>query len=162
MRRLELFLTLGIILLAFNAHAQRKIISGQIKDFHSDEPVPFASVYFKGTTTGMLSDSAGGFLFSLSHWPSDTIEITCVGYQPYELYIDPSKDSLTVMISMERGTFTEGVKVKVRVNKGLLVWRKVVKNKPRNDRYRFDNFSYEFKLQRTFEAEAVKTGNQSY
>ncbi|HEY2722321.1 MAG TPA: DUF5686 family protein [Chitinophagaceae bacterium] len=143
MRRLELFLTLGIILLAFNAHAQRKIISGQIKDFHSDEPVPFASVYFKGTTTGMLSDSAGGFLFSLSHWPSDTIEITCVGYQPYELYIDPSKDSLTVMISMERGTFTEGVKVKVRVNKGLLVWRKVVKNKPRNDRYRFDNFSYE-------------------
>ena len=44
---------------------------------------------------------------------------------------------------MERGTFNEGVVVKVRVNKGLLVWRRIVKNKPKNDRYRFDNFSYE-------------------
>ena len=44
---------------------------------------------------------------------------------------------------MERGTFNEGVKVKTKVNKGLLLWRKIVQNKPRNDRYRFDNFSYE-------------------
>ena len=44
---------------------------------------------------------------------------------------------------MERGTFNEGVKVRVRVNKGLLVWRKIVENKAKNDRYRFDNFSYE-------------------
>ena len=29
------------------------------------------------------------------------------------------------------------------MNKGLLLWRKIVQNKPRNDRYRFDNFSYE-------------------
>ena len=91
----------------------------------------------------MLSDTAGSFLFTLNHWPSDTLEVTCVGYQPYKLYIDPSKDSLIVLIGMERGTFNEGVKVKVRVNKGLLVWRKIVKNKPRNDRYRFENFSYE-------------------
>ena len=44
---------------------------------------------------------------------------------------------------MERGTYNEGVKVKTKVNKGLLLWRKIVQNKPRNDRYRFDNFSYE-------------------
>jgi len=143
MRRLDLILTLSFILLAFGIHAQKKIISGQIRDFHSDEPIPFASVYFKGTTTGMLSDSAGSFLFTLNHWPSDTLLITCVGYQPYKLYIDPAKDSLTVLLGMERGTFIEGVKVKVRVNKGLLVWRKIVRNKPKNDRYRFDNFSYE-------------------
>ena len=91
----------------------------------------------------MLSDSAGGFLFNLKHWPSDTLEITCVGYQSYKLYIDPAKDSITATIAMERGTFNEGVVVKVRVNKGLLVWRRIVKNKPKNDRYRFDNFSYE-------------------
>jgi hypothetical protein len=44
---------------------------------------------------------------------------------------------------MERGTFNEGAQLKVKVNKGLLVWRKIVQNKPFNDRYRFDNFSYE-------------------
>ena len=91
----------------------------------------------------MLSDSSGSFFFTVNHWPSDTLEITCVGYQPYKLYINPAKDSVTGLIWMERGTFNEGVKVKVRVNKGLLLWRKIVKNKERNDRYRFDNFSYE-------------------
>ena len=143
MRRLELFFTLCFLTLSTVTYSQKKIISGQIRDSHSDEPVPFASVYFKGSTEGMLSDSAGGFLFNLKHWPSDTLEITCVGYQSYKLYIDPAKDSITATIAMERGTFNEGVVVKVRVNKGLLVWRRIVKNKPKNDRYRFDNFSYE-------------------
>jgi Family of unknown function (DUF5686)/CarboxypepD_reg-like domain len=129
--------------LAFTLHAQKKTISGVIRDLHSDEPVPFASVYFKGTQTGMLSDSAGSFLFVLDRWPSDTIEITSVGYQPFHLYINRSRDSITAPVWMERGSFIEGVRVKVKVNKGLLVWRKIVKNKPKNDRYRFDNFSYE-------------------
>ena len=44
---------------------------------------------------------------------------------------------------MERGTFNDGASVKVKVNKGLLVWRKIVQHKPENDRYRFANFSYE-------------------
>jgi hypothetical protein len=79
MRRLELFFILGFIILASGTYAQKKIIFGRVKDFHSDETIPFASVYFKGTTTGMLSDSSGAFLFSFSHWPSDTLEITCVG-----------------------------------------------------------------------------------
>ncbi|HEY0433944.1 MAG TPA: carboxypeptidase-like regulatory domain-containing protein, partial [Chitinophagaceae bacterium] len=149
MSRLELILrskpvlVLGFLLFSTVALAQRKLITAQVRDFHSDEPVPFASVYFKGTTSGGLTDSAGDFSFSANGWPSDTVEITCVGYQPYRLYIDPKKDSLNLVISLERGTFSEGVIVKVKVNKGLLVWRKIVKNKPRNDRYRFNNFSYE-------------------
>jgi hypothetical protein len=143
MRRLEVFFILAFFILASGTYAQKKIIFGRIKDFHSDETIPFASVYFKGTTTGMLSDSSGAFLFSFSQWPSDTLEITCVGYQPHKLYLDPARDSITTIVWMERGTFNEGVKVKVRVNKGLLVWRKIVKNKDKNDRYRFDNFSYE-------------------
>ena len=44
---------------------------------------------------------------------------------------------------MERGTFNESAQVKIKVKKGLLVWRKIVQHKPENDRYRFDNFSYE-------------------
>jgi len=132
-----------LILLALTPQAQKKIISGFIKDFHSDEPVPFASLHFKGTTSGALTDSSGAFFFSFNRWPSDTMEITCVGYQPYKLYISPAEDSILVNVKLERGTFNEGVKIKVKVNKGLLLWRKIVKNKDRNDRYRFDNFSYE-------------------
>jgi Family of unknown function (DUF5686)/CarboxypepD_reg-like domain len=123
--------------------AQRKTISGVIKDSHSEERVPFASVSFKNTSVGKQSDSSGSFSFYLDHWPSDTLEITCVGYQPFRFAINQAKDSIQLNIMMERGTFSEGAMLKVKVNKGLLVWRKIVQHKPENDRYRFDNFSYE-------------------
>jgi hypothetical protein len=136
-------LTASFILVVLFASAQRKIISGIIKDSHSEERIPFASVSFKNTTIGKQADSSGSFYFNLSTWPADTLEITCVGYQPFFIVINKSKDSIDAEIMMERGTFNDGASVKVKVNKGLLVWRKIVQHKPDNDRFRFDNFSYE-------------------
>src|SRR5688500_15842238 len=101
------------------AFSQRKILAGVVKDSHSDEPIPFASIQFLKSTVGQLSDSSGKFEFNLSQWPSDSLEITCVGYQPYKLFIPPGRDSITADIIMERGTFNEGVRVKVKINKGL-------------------------------------------
>ena len=123
--------------------AQSKRISGIVKDSHSEEGVPFASVTFQNTTVGQLTDSAGRFSFRLEAWPADTLVITSVGYQPFLFPIDKSKDSILLNVPLERGTFNEGVKVKTKVNKGLLLWRKIVQHKPSNDRYRFSNFSYE-------------------
>lgn len=137
-----LFLLVGILLVIV-APGQRKIISGIIKDAHSDERIPFASVQFKNSSVGKLSDSSGFFIFYLHQWPSDTLVVTSVGYQPYKLFISPSLDSVTTEIVMERGTFNEGAKVKTKVNKGLFLWRKIVEHKPQNDKFRFDNFSYE-------------------
>jgi len=138
-----LFLAILLSLLHLSSFGQRKIIAGTVIDSNSEEPIPFASVSFKNTTVGKLTDSAGHFVFDLSNWPSDTLTLTCVGYQPYRLIIPSHRDSFHVQIRMERGTFNEGASVKVRVNKGLQVWRNIVKHKPENDRYRFLNFSYE-------------------
>ena len=132
-----------LLLTCLSAFSQRKILAGIVKDSHSDEPVPFASLQFVNSTVGKLSDSAGRYEFNLTHWPSDTLLITCVGYQPFKLFVSPSLDSITADIIMERGTFNEGAKVKIKINKGLFLWRKIVQNKPRNDKFRFENFSYE-------------------
>lgn len=138
-----MFLFAALFFVIDPALCQQKIISGIVKDSHSDERVPFASVYFSNSTIGKLADSAGTFTFSLNKWPSDTLQITSVGYQPFKFVIDKNKDSIYAVISMERGKFNEGVTFKIKVNKGLLLWRKIVKHKPQNDRYRFYNFSYE-------------------
>ena len=138
-----LYIFLLLLLPGMYALSQRKILAGVLKDAHSDEPVPFASLQFVNSTVGKLSDSSGKFEFNLSQWPSDTLEITCVGYQPYKLFIPAGRDSLTVNIVMERGTFNEGARVKVKVNKGLFLWRKIVQNKSRNNKFQFENFSYE-------------------
>jgi Family of unknown function (DUF5686)/CarboxypepD_reg-like domain len=138
-----IFLPVLFFVATFSASAQQKVMRGVAQDSHSEEKIPFASVRFKNTTVGKLTDSSGAFILHVTNWPSDTVEITCVGYRPFQYILDKSKDSITVTISMERGTYNDGASVKVKVNKGLLVWKKIVLNKPRNDRYRFDNFSYE-------------------
>jgi hypothetical protein len=125
------------------ANGQQKIISGIAQDSHSEERIPFASVQFKNTGIGKYTDSSGAFTFYLTSWPSDTLEISCVGYQPFLYIIDKRKDSLLLTINLQRGTFNENASVHSKVNKGLLVWRKIVQHKPENDRYRFNNFSYE-------------------
>lgn len=141
---LVLYFTGFLLALAtVQATAQTKIIHGLVRDAHSEEPVPFASVLFKNSTTGKLTDSSGQFSFYLAKLPSDTLLITCVGYQPFSLLLNNLRDSSSFSILLERGTFNEGAQLRVKVNKGLLVWRKIVQNKPFNDRYRFDNFSYE-------------------
>ena len=127
---------------AITAFSQKRM-HGIVRDYHSDERVPFASVFFQNTTVGKLTDSAGRFSFNFDKWPSDTLVITCVGFQPFKIYIPLSKDTFLIDVPMERGTFNEGVRVKAKVNKGLLLWRKIVQHKSRNDRYRFQNFSYE-------------------
>ena len=135
-----------IILFCFSFQpllSQTKILTGTVTDSHSDEAIPFASISFRGTTVGKLSDSSGFFIFVLSKWPADTLEVSCVGYQPLFILMNHQPDSLNLVLKMERGTFNEGVKVRAKVNRGLLVWRKIVEHKPENDRYRFQNFSYE-------------------
>ena len=83
MKAVKLYLVLTC-LLGFSAiNAQTRILSGIVKDSHSEERIPFASVSFKNSTIGKLTDSAGTFSFYLNNWPSDTLEITCVGYQPF-------------------------------------------------------------------------------
>lgn len=128
---------------SFTSLAQHKTLSGIIIDAQSEERVPFASVSFRNTTVGKLSDSSGSFTFTFTSWPSDTLEITCVGYQPYRLVVPKEKTETSFTIRLERGTFNEGAQLRVKVNKGLFVWRKIVQHKAENDRYRFHNFSYE-------------------
>lgn len=132
-----------LLICPFVTWGQKKIIAGIVKDNHSEEPVPFSSVQFKGTTIGKLSDSSGRFSFTFSHWPSDTLEITSVSYQPFHYIISPSMDSVFITVLMEPRRIKDNATVKIKINKGLYLWRKIVEHKPDNDKFRFDNFSYE-------------------
>ncbi|HLG39759.1 MAG TPA: carboxypeptidase-like regulatory domain-containing protein, partial [Chitinophagaceae bacterium] len=108
MKIIPLLMILFVNLSVHSALAQNKILAGKVKDEHSEEGVAFASVQFKNTTIGRFTDSSGSFSFSLTKWPADTLEITCVGYQPYFLVINKDHDSTFVSIMLQRGKFNEG------------------------------------------------------
>ncbi|MGM9765255.1 MAG: DUF5686 family protein [Candidatus Cryptobacteroides sp.] len=69
-----------------NAAAQETKVKGRVTDASTGEPVPFAGVYFKGTTTGMSTDLDGNFSFGTR----DTATVLCaymLGYEPGEVKI---------------------------------------------------------------------------
>ncbi|MCU7550291.1 DUF5686 and carboxypeptidase regulatory-like domain-containing protein [Chitinophagaceae bacterium LB-8] len=141
-----LFLSALFICFGFLSSSAQKVLKGIVMDRHSNESVPFASVQFKKSGAGKLADSSGTFMFLFQHWPKDTLLITSVGYQDYEVFINPvagASDTISLLIKMEPGKINIGVVVTKKVNRGLQMWKRIVKNKPKNDRYRFNNFSYE-------------------
>ncbi|HUR11862.1 MAG TPA: DUF5686 family protein [Flavitalea sp.] len=136
-------------LFSLSLQGQSILLRGVIKDAHSDERIPFASIQFRKTNMGKLTDSAGGFAFRFDQWPSDTLIVTYVGYRDYVLPLDSNllhreKDGVVRFdILLERGKFAEEVVIKRKIDRGFLMWRRVVRRKAFNDRYRFNNFSYE-------------------
>ena len=153
MSRIKPFLCKGLFifcayLLYLPANAQTRTIKGYIKDALSDERVPFASISFmKGG--GKLSDSAGRFTFRFEEWPTDTLVVTYVGYKDYKLFIGPNlvqnavANELDIIIGLDRGKIVSEVIVKRKIDRGYLMWKRIVKHKKENDRYRFNNFAYE-------------------
>ncbi len=135
-------------LLCTSAIAQNKIIRGYIKDALSEERIPFASISFMNGG-GKLSDSAGRFSFRFEEWPTDTLLVTYVGYKDYKLFIGPDliqravANEIDLVIGMDRGKIAQEVVVKRKIDRGYLMWKRIVKHKKENDRYRFNNFAYE-------------------
>jgi hypothetical protein len=123
--------------------AQVRTLHAKIIDLHTEKPILFAPVQFYKTNFAKLSDSAGNFTFVLDKWPSDSLLASYVGIEDYFLHIDTTLNSIDLIIKMERKRNVNEVVVKSKVGRGLILWRKIVKNKPSNDRSKFDRFSYE-------------------
>jgi len=72
-------LTLLLILFAFVCQAQETVINGKITDANTNDPIPFANVYFKGTTRGTTTDFDGNFSLKDNN-PSDSLTVKVLGY----------------------------------------------------------------------------------
>lgn len=121
-----------------------KTLRGVLLDKQSDEPIPFASAIFKVSGFGVLTDTAGMFSFRLHQWPTgDTLEFSSVGYKIVQMPVSGLKDSLFITVYLEVLPPRNEAVVKVKYNRALWFWRKIIANKPRNERSRYDNFGYE-------------------
>lgn len=139
--RLSVLVVLSFLLFPMaNLRAQQSL-SGIVRDKHSDEVVPFASFQFKNSTVGFVADSSGNFNYQSEQWPSDSIEISTVGYETLLIAVAAIKPASAIYL--EPKTY-EGVMVKAKVDLGLWLWKNIVRHKAKHDRFkRYDNFYYE-------------------
>lgn len=122
--------------------AQTVVITGVVRDVHSEEAIPFASVELQGEKRGMATDTAGRFMFLCKAPVQDSIIITYVGYARIAIPVKSSGDTIRIVANM-RHAETGGVVVRSKKGKGWVLWRKIVRHKEQNDRSRFDNYGYE-------------------
>lgn len=134
---------LVLIFFTSAAFAQQLSFSGTVIDGHTKEPVSFASVYFARSGVGKTTDSAGRFSFLFNNFKDDTLKVSFIGFEIYQIPISHLQNNQDLSIQLERGTAKGDVVVKSKWNRGLFLWRKIMSKKKQYNRYDLDNFSYE-------------------
>ncbi|WP_375416514.1 DUF5686 family protein [uncultured Hymenobacter sp.] len=140
MKILTLLLLLAL-LGAQPALAQRLVISGQVVEAASGEPVPFASVFVPGTSSGATANLGGRFrlVLALSGPTPDSIAASALGFatQRRKLAIDTSATTQTVLFRLRPGgvALAEVVVLSRQPeNPAFRILREVQRHRPQNDR----------------------------
>ncbi len=138
---IRVFLFIILILGTFRASSQNKPITGKIVNPFTKEPVPYASVQWKKNGNGILTDSTGLFTIRKSTFPLDSLLVGYVGYETAAYLINSTKtDTLVLFIGQLKQS--NEVFVKSKFSKGLRWWKSIVTNKPKNDPYQYESYSY--------------------
>jgi len=123
--------------------AQKNMVHGSIINQFTKEKIPFASISWKKAGTGTITDSLGNFTLAHSPFRPDTLIISYVGFKELRIPVMPGRDTAELVLSLSQGKQTDSVVVFSRYNKGLLWWRRIVKNKPANNPYQYNSYAYE-------------------
>jgi len=80
-RRKHIILLFVFVAAALQAAAQTTRVRGKVTDFDTGEPIPFASVYFDGTTIGISTDMEGQFSLETRSKDAKVLTAHIVGYE---------------------------------------------------------------------------------
>lgn len=122
----------------------KQVVEGVVKDFTTNEPISFATIFFPGTSVGKRADINGAFRFEFDFYPSDSLYCTTIGYAKAKMLLDTNASFQKLKIEMERASvqMREFV-VKFDKDPALTLMKKVIKAKPLNDYDKATNYSYE-------------------
>jgi len=139
----QIILILWVLFLApLVSSGQTTRIFGRVFDPLTNEPVPFASVIFVGTSIGVNSDIDGKYKLETT-LKVDSVRATFVGYLPATLHIHQGiTQEVNFALRVNKFDLPE-VEIKAGENPALILLRKVIEHKSENDRERLDAFKYE-------------------
>ncbi|WP_081867465.1 DUF5686 and carboxypeptidase-like regulatory domain-containing protein [Hymenobacter sp. IS2118] len=133
-----------VCLWAMPAAAQRIVLSGQVVEAKNGEPVPFASLFVPGTSTGVTADADGRFKLALEGAP-DSLAASAIGFavQRRKLTTAPVQ---TVLFRLRAGGVTLGevvVSSRQPENPAFRILREVQRHKPENARQALQAAEYD-------------------
>jgi len=118
--------------------AQKTVVTGVLTDNKTGESLPFASVYFTGTSDGVTTDLNGFYEISTTNMTLNSVTYHYLGYKDKSVKIKPGTSQVVdAKIKQEASYELEvaTVKAKRKVKKdtaAITLYRNVVKNKVNN------------------------------
>jgi hypothetical protein len=141
---LAAWLTLLVAVLAGvpAARAQQLVLTGRVTEAATGQPVPFASVFVKGTTLGTTADDEGRYELRLPH-PADSVSASAVGYKPKSRKIG-AQPAQTVNLALPSAAQQLGeVVIRSTENPAYAILRKVQQHKKQNDKAELSAFEFD-------------------
>ena len=136
------YLSLVVVLLlfcAFGVEAQKTEVLGKITEKGSNVPIPYVSIFFKGTITGTMSDLNGNYNLS-SAKAGTTVEVSAVGYKTQVLTVKlKTVTKLDIELEEDIVSLAE-VTIKPGENPAIPVFRQIIEHKKVNNPSNFPSW----------------------
>jgi hypothetical protein len=133
---------------SFSQKPAKTIVHGLVTDALTGDPIPFASVIFKGTTVGTLTDNSGKYYLDTS-LPATIIAFSFLGYEAESRIITPGTDQ-TINISLKINSISLDEVIikparqnyKNKNNPAVELIQNVIDNKDKNRQQAYDYLEY--------------------
>lgn len=138
--------------------AQQTKVSGVVKDVVTDEPLPFVKVQFKDSKIGILTDSVGFYSIE-TYYATDSLRFTLTGYITQAIAIKRDKEQvIDVTLSMTVSEIEELTVLPPDELPSVTLHKKIINNKPINDREKL--LAYEYELYNKIQFDLNNIGNK--
>lgn len=139
--KISLIVSLAL-LITLDSQAQMTKIRGMVKNALTEEPIPFANVYFEGTTVGATTDFNGKFSIESLN-ATDTLTATYMGFHKQRIPIKKYRyQEVLILLSPEEFALEEVVVV-AGENPADILFRKMIANKEQNNSFDVDAWQAE-------------------
>lgn len=135
-----IIILLGLV--SLNGISQSTKIRGNVIDKETREPIAYASVIFKGTKIGTVTDF-DGIYFIETRTPTDSLSVSYLGYKTINIKIKKNIFQ-TQDIELERqGISLQEVKILPGENPAHKILRNIIANKKLNSPTKLNSYQYE-------------------
>ncbi|WP_255636950.1 DUF5686 and carboxypeptidase-like regulatory domain-containing protein [Dyadobacter sp. NIV53] len=119
------------------------IIKGRITDATSGDPIPFANIAVKASTSGAITNFDGFYQLKYT-LPADSLLVTYVGYDTKSKAIAPNLAEQTIDIQLMPGSLQlREVRIFAGENPAYAIMRKIMANKKQNNQDNLGAYEYE-------------------
>jgi len=141
-KKILLFFIVVFLFGLTSLYAQQTVIYGKIIDKDTRQAIPFANVYFAGTSIGATSDIDGNYYLK-TLTPGDSLQVSYVGYSRLKKKVETGKQQQLIFeLQPDQVTLNEVVIVPDEELMDLL-FKWIINHKPENDHLKHDYYQCE-------------------